>query len=144
MRTLTRTLCVALLLGMFVSRLAAESGVLKSRESIQVAGETRNYIRICPEKIEADRSYPLIFAFHGYRGEVKSWLSDYARFGEFVPTEKFIVVYPEGPIQWSASAQGRDVRFFDALLQKLKADYRIDEKRIFVVGHSNGASFASY
>jgi len=33
----------------------------------------------------------------------------------------------------------RDLKFFDAVLESLKEDYRLDEKRIFATGHSNAA-----
>jgi poly(3-hydroxybutyrate) depolymerase len=36
----------------------------------------------------------------------------------------------------------KDIEFFDALLAKLQADYRIDADRIYVIGMSNGGYFA--
>jgi polyhydroxybutyrate depolymerase len=35
----------------------------------------------------------------------------------------------------------RDLRFFDAVLATLKQDYRVDERRVYVTGHSNGGAF---
>ena len=35
----------------------------------------------------------------------------------------------------------RDLRFFDAMLASLRQDYNVDEQRIYVTGHSNGAAF---
>jgi polyhydroxybutyrate depolymerase len=35
----------------------------------------------------------------------------------------------------------RDLKFFDAVLLSLKKDYRIDERRIYSTGHSNGGGF---
>ena len=35
----------------------------------------------------------------------------------------------------------RDLKFFDAVLKQLKRDHRVDEKRIYATGHSNGGSF---
>ena len=35
----------------------------------------------------------------------------------------------------------RDLKFFDAVLTKLKADYKVDESRIYSMGHSNGGGF---
>jgi len=35
----------------------------------------------------------------------------------------------------------RDLKFFDAVLARLKKDYKVDSKRIFSTGHSNGGAF---
>jgi polyhydroxybutyrate depolymerase len=35
----------------------------------------------------------------------------------------------------------RDLKFFDAVLASLKKDYKVDAKRIYSTGHSNGGSF---
>jgi polyhydroxybutyrate depolymerase len=35
----------------------------------------------------------------------------------------------------------RDLKFFDAALQRLKQEYRVDEDRIYSTGHSNGGGF---
>jgi polyhydroxybutyrate depolymerase len=41
---------------------------------------------------------------------------------------------------WGAQ-EDRDLKFFDAVLASLKADYRVDERRIYSTGHSNGGGF---
>jgi hypothetical protein len=35
----------------------------------------------------------------------------------------------------------RDLKFFDAMLASLRKECRVDDKRIFVTGHSNGGGF---
>ena len=35
----------------------------------------------------------------------------------------------------------RDLKFFDAVLASLKSDYKVDTKRIYSTGHSNGGGF---
>ena len=37
--------------------------------------------------------------------------------------------------------EDRDLKFFDAMLASLKADYAVDERRIYATGHSNGGGF---
>ena len=52
---------------------------------------------------------------------------------------------PEGKKPGWQSAAGdqgdRDLKFFDALLATLKQEYKIDERRIYSTGHSNGGGF---
>lgn len=35
----------------------------------------------------------------------------------------------------------RDLHFFDAVLESLRHDYKVDERRIYATGHSNGGGF---
>ncbi len=35
----------------------------------------------------------------------------------------------------------RDLKFFDAVLEQLEKDYKVDPKRIYCTGHSNGGAF---
>src|SRR6476620_8494352 len=45
---------------------------------------------------------------------------------------------------WQAKpgTQGdRDLKFFDAVLESLRKDYKVDERRIYCTGHSNGGAF---
>ena len=37
--------------------------------------------------------------------------------------------------------QDRDFKFFDAVLADLKKDYKVDAKRVYATGHSNGGGF---
>ena len=52
---------------------------------------------------------------------------------------------PEGKKPgWQSSAgdqQDRDLKFYDAVLMSLKKDYKVDDKRIYSTGHSNGGGF---
>jgi polyhydroxybutyrate depolymerase len=44
--------------------------------------------------------------------------------------------------QHAAGDQGdRDLKFFDAMLTTLKVDFKVDDKRIYSTGHSNGGAF---
>jgi polyhydroxybutyrate depolymerase len=52
---------------------------------------------------------------------------------------------PEGKRNgWQAGPgmeNDRDLKFFDAVLASLKVDYKVDAKRIYATGHSNGGAF---
>ncbi|MDB5321651.1 MAG: hypothetical protein JWN40_3282 [Phycisphaerales bacterium] len=96
---------------------------------------------------------PLIFAFHGHGGTMQSAARTFA-YHTLWPES--IVVYmqglptpgktdPDGKLPgWQRLAgdhQDRDLKFFDALLADLKKDYKVDPKRIYCTGHSNGGLF---
>jgi poly(3-hydroxybutyrate) depolymerase len=123
---------------------SADPRVSKTRESIRVGSEIREYVLTRPAALEPGVAYPLIVGFHGYRGEVKVWFHEYAAFDGFVAERKFIIACPEGPLAWEASARGHDLPFFDALVSELRARFPVDPARVHVVGHSNGANFATF
>jgi polyhydroxybutyrate depolymerase len=97
---------------------------------------------------------PLVFAFHGHGGSMHNaaWT-----FGYHARWPEAIVVYmqglntpgrltdPEGKRPGWQQAEGdqgdRDLKFFDAVLASLEQDYRVDAKRIYASGHSNGGAF---
>jgi len=93
---------------------------------------------------------PTVFMFHGFTGNARQ-ASFSARIQDEWPEAN--VVYPQGlevsllsrkgpGWQIAPRTQGdRDVRFYDALLAKLKSDYHSDSKLIYSCGMSNGAIF---
>ncbi|HEX4148089.1 MAG TPA: PHB depolymerase family esterase [Pirellulales bacterium] len=97
---------------------------------------------------------PLVFVFHGHGGTATNSAKS---FGIQLLWPEAIVVYPQGvPTPgrltdpegkrngWQHAVgdqEDRDLKFFDALLAKLKADDRIDNQRIYSMGHSNGGAF---
>ncbi|MBL9201438.1 MAG: hypothetical protein JNL39_13090 [Opitutaceae bacterium] len=97
---------------------------------------------------------PVVFAFHGHGGSMQNAARSF-RCHTLWP--EAIVVYPQGlntPGQltdpegrrpgWQPAPgdQGdRDLKFFDAMLASLRADFRVDDKRIYSTGHSNGGGF---
>jgi polyhydroxybutyrate depolymerase len=96
----------------------------------------------------------IVFAFHGHGGSMNNAAR---QFGYHKLWPEAIVVYmnglntpgrltdPEGKKpgwQHGAGAQGdRDLKFFDTVLASLKKDYKVDSKRIYSTGHSNGGGF---
>jgi polyhydroxybutyrate depolymerase len=100
------------------------------------------------------RKIPVIFAFHGHGGTMR-----YAarKFGYQRLWPEAITVYMQGlPTpgaltdpqglkpgwQKTEGDQGdRDLKFFDAVLATLNKELKVDEKRVFATGHSNGGGF---
>jgi polyhydroxybutyrate depolymerase len=101
-----------------------------------------------------DGAPPLVFAFHGHGGTMRNASRSF-RIHEEWP--EAVVVYPQGlPTpgkisdpegkkpgwQHAVGDHGdRDLKFFDAVLAAMKEKYRIDEKRVYSTGHSNGGGF---
>jgi polyhydroxybutyrate depolymerase len=99
---------------------------------------------------------PLLIAFHGGGGEAQGF-KDYAGLDAIADRERFIVAYPNGTgvlpnrlLTFNGGgccgyAEERgidDVGFSMALVDDLAKRTRIDRKRIYTTGHSNGAIMA--
>jgi poly(3-hydroxybutyrate) depolymerase len=113
-------------------------------QEISVEGTARSYIVSLPEGYDASTPYPLVFAYHGLGGSAQL-VSGPFYFGlEQVEAAPMIFVYPDGLAVQSGDGAGwdnqggRDVDFFDALLENLGANACVDENRVFVTGHSYG------
>lgn len=96
---------------------------------------------------------PVVFAFHGHGGTMQSAARN---FGYEKLWPEAVVVYMQGlptpgrydpdgkKAGWqkiTGDQKDRDLKFFDLVLATLKKDYKIDEKRVYVTGHSNGGAF---
>ncbi|KGM38301.1 hypothetical protein JY97_17100 [Alkalispirochaeta odontotermitis] len=119
--------------------------------SIQVDGQTREFILVLPPSYDPGIAHRLVFAFHG-RTTPNTRVRKYYRIEQKskVPT---IFVYPagliaaDGKFSWYERSDPRnelrDFALFDALLESFSQDYCIDRDQVFAVGHSLGASFAN-
>ncbi len=98
---------------------------------------------------------PVVFCWHGHGGRsahsAGKWGYDKADtasilvFPQGLPTVSPLVD-KEGRLPgWQTTVGGegdRDVHLFDAILVDLKKGYPVDARRIFSMGHSNGAAFS--
>lgn len=123
------------------------------RWELQVGGVTREALVYAPvfAKVQAT---PVVFAFHGHGGSMGNAARSFAMHQHW---PEAIAVYmqglntpgrltdPEGKKPGWQSGVGaqedRDLKFFDALLARLKQDFKVDAKRIYSTGHSNGGGF---
>ncbi len=119
--------------------------------SVQADGESRDYRLHLPACYNGCRPLPVILAFHGMSANAKL-LQRLIELDESASKYGFITVYPEGtglgPLKGfkaGASTQKReerkpdDVRFVNALLDKLERTVCIDSNRVYATGLSNGA-----
>ncbi len=119
----------------------------------KIGDDTREAIIFAPVTATKEPT-PLVFCFHGHGGTMAHAARAY---GFHRAWPEAIVVYPQGlktPSKlvdpdgkmsgWQVRVgdqNDRDLKFVDAILATVKQDYKVDEKRIFSTGHSNGGQF---
>lgn len=130
-----------------ISLLAPQPIVMK----FQIEKDSRSAI-VYPGTGTTNR--PLVFCFHGHgqNGNIARKLFEIDR-----EWPEAIVVYPNGiPGVTDSQGQGgstpgwqkdpgqvndRDLKFYDAMLEEISSKYKVDRKRVYVCGFSNGARF---
>lgn len=117
-----------------------------------VGGVTREALVAAPE--QADGAVPAVFVFHGYGGDMRGA----ARlFGLHARWPEAMVLYMQGlPLEGGAirpedkragwqnlpgECGDRDVAFVDAVMASLRREGRVDGRRVYAAGHSNGGAF---
>jgi polyhydroxybutyrate depolymerase len=96
---------------------------------------------------------PVVFAFHGHGEKARDAANHFAIHKHW---PQAIVVYMQGmptaagndpdgkKSGWQYHAgenDNRDVKFFDAVVADFRREFKVDNKRIYVAGFSNGAGF---
>jgi polyhydroxybutyrate depolymerase len=117
-------------------------------EKLTVGGQVREYRLVVPQSVDLAKPAPLVFAFHGMGVDSKDFMPKYTGLDDLAAKHGFILVYPNalGGASWALTPRKAkdDLAFFDALLAKTRADYRVDGDRIYLVGMSNGAYFTNF
>jgi polyhydroxybutyrate depolymerase len=133
---------------------AAAQTLATTARTIEVAGLSRTYYLHVPVNIPKDRAVALVLMFHG-GGGTPAWTERESRFSEWADREGFLVAYPQGyKKSWNDGREDRhiaaqrdhvdDLAFVAALLDDLGKKYKLDSKRVFATGISNGATFSQY
>jgi len=123
-------------------------------DSLQSGGYTRSYLLNLPPNYNDSSNFALVIALHGLAGTASQMERDYKLTAKS-NSAHFVIVYPEGVpsdgllgIQtWNAGTccdfamehNIDDVQFIRQLIQKLTAAYKINTKKIYATGMSNGA-----
>jgi polyhydroxybutyrate depolymerase len=117
-----------------------------------VKNRTGLYIVSLPAAYDKTTPYPLGFGFHGRnRNHENCQQSDCAGF-QSVMKDEAVLVYMQSlrePLDaeksgWESGAEREDnAKFFELVLAELKANYCVDERRVFAAGTSSGASFSN-
>ena len=108
-----------------------------------------------PSTYNAETAMPLVVLLHGF-GATGDIQEAYFQLQPLAESRGFLYVHPNGTINpigrqfWNATdaccgfgAATDDSAYLTALIEKVQAEFNVDPKRIFLVGHSNGG-FMSY
>ena len=140
----------------FITFLAASMAYAENkaaRMTWDVNGVEREALVYVPSSAKKEMA-PVVFAFHGHGGRMMGAVRMF-RIHEVWP--EAIVVYPQGlktPGKltdpegkrpgWQSGVgnqEDRDLKFFDAMLADLSTKFKVDAKRVYSTGHSNGGAF---
>jgi polyhydroxybutyrate depolymerase len=117
-------------------------------------GGTKRTALVYAPKMVPPAGAPLVLVFHGHGGTAANMTRAMPIHMEM---PEAVVIYPQGlaapgtVVDREGKAAGwqnapgalndRDLRFVDSLLTWAKATYKVDAKRIYATGHSNGGWF---
>jgi len=126
------------------------AGLTSGRASIDVNGKMREYIILVPDNYDPTHPYKLIFGWHPWGGSAQQIASGGYFDLEDVSDGQAILVAPEGQdyerngqdgLGWG-NADGEDIDFLHAMIDRFGAGLCIDQDRIFSTGFSFGAMFS--
>jgi polyhydroxybutyrate depolymerase len=133
------------LVGLALALMAGSASASES-QTANIDGLQRSWLVHLPPAYKAGEPMPLLIVYHG-RGSSAARMED--KFGLDAAADKagFIAVYPQGVDRSWAAGIGTDadkdgvddVAFTAALLDKLEAEYSIDQRHVVLAGFSNGA-----
>lgn len=121
--------------------------------SIVVDGRARSYIINLPPNYYESSNFSVVIAMHGGGGNAEQFETS-SKLTEKANASGFIVVYPDGVRStgllalrtWNAGTccsyasdnNIDDVKFISDLIDNLISEYKINPKKIYATGHSNG------
>ncbi len=122
-------------------------------QSVQAGGRRRSYLLHLPPAYAGGRDLPLVVVLHGGGGRAQGMV-EITNFSVKADNAGFVAAYPNGTgrftkrfLTWNGGNccayafknNVDDVGFIGALIEKLEWELKIDSRRIFVTGFSNGA-----
>ena len=116
---------------------ASSEKILK--ETIISQGKPRAYYLFVPPNLKTSTPAPLIVMLHG---SGRNGLSLVERWTDMAKQEGIILVGPDSidTTMWSMPIDGPD--FLHDVVEAIKAKYPVNPRRVYLFGHSAGASFA--
>ena len=145
-------------------RVEPEDIGVERRSFVDRSGAKREYLVYVPEEYRDGRQkLPVVLAFHGASQSMRNMMAN-GRWYEIADREGLVVVYPECTLRpmnrelsrgeafayrplWTFSSEAHprmDAIYVDELLDRVIAEFPVDEKRIFSNGHSMGCMMSNY
>ena len=137
----------------------------KKRFTLVVGGHSREYYVHVPKSYNSKTSIPVVFMLHGSGGNGEKFynISGWKEVGE---TENILTVFPSSlqypcvlddgekkrdAEKWNhyelvlcdGSAKGDDVRFLSQVIDDVQRKFKVDDKRVYFVGFSNGGEMTA-
>ena len=109
-----------------------------TKESVTSGGVSRPYYLAVPDK-PPDAPMPLIVLLHGSGRDGKSLLTSWEKLAD---KEKIILVGAEATVREGWGMRDDGPHFLYDLVESVKAQRRVDPKRVYLFGHSAGAIHA--
>ncbi len=109
------------------------------KRSIQYRDRERTYWLLVPETAVGSGPRPLLVLLHGSGRDGMSLME---RWQQLAAREGVVVAAPESldPRVWIAPADGPDL--LRDIVERVRAEVSIDPRRVYLFGHSGGASFS--
>jgi|ERR1700730_8557912 len=111
------------------------------KDTLLFEGKKRAYYLLVPAGLSDKTAVPLVVTLHG---SGRNGLSLVEKWKDIAATEGLIIVGPDAQNSegWYVPQDGPD--FLHALVEALKAKYPINPRRVYLFGHSAGASMGLY
>ena len=107
-------------------------------ETINVDNTNRNYVVYAPKDLGTGR--PLLISCHGMNQDA-NYQKSQLKIESIADTAKFVTVFPDGINKGWDIGGDRDLKFMDALIEKMVEKYGIDRNRVYISGFSMGGMF---
>jgi polyhydroxybutyrate depolymerase len=118
-------------------------------QTLDVEGQTREYLLAVPEGYDGSTAVPLVLNFHGATN-TKEGQEAYTRMAELATDRGYVVATPDGsgePQDWNFfadPARPDDFGFVDALVEDLRERLCIDGRSVYATGHSAGSALTGF
>lgn len=114
-------------------------------------GGSRKVTLSVPTTYDGSTALPLVVLLHGY--SANGWAQErYLGYSKLYESEGFLLVSPDGTLDttgkrfWNATdaccnfygSTVNDSQYLASLIDEVAAEYKVDKKRVFFIGHSNG------
>src|SRR5437016_4461367 len=111
------------------------------KETLEFEGKKRTYYVLVPAAATPQNPVPVVMLLHGSGRDGMSLMD---KWKDLAIKEGFIAVAPDAITSegWKSPVDGPD--FLHELLSVLKSQYSIDSHRMYLFGHSAGATFSLY